>query len=99
MTTELGHREATVVLRDGATVYVRLATSADAPAVEQLLEGLSDRSRWLRFFSWFPNLQKAVQWATEVDSELRYGLVATIGSEDRGVAASGWERDVGGAAP
>ena len=39
MTTELGHREATVVLRDGATVYVRLATSADAPAVEQLLEG------------------------------------------------------------
>ena len=92
MTTYPGHREADVVLRDGSTVHVRPARSTDAPAVEQLLKGLSDRSRWLRFFSGFPNLDKAVQWATEVDYERRYGLVATTGTDGRVVGHAGFER-------
>jgi hypothetical protein len=71
MTTYPGHREADVVLRDGSTVHVRPARRTDAPEVEQLLLGLSDRSRWLRFFSGFPDLARAVKWATEVDYEHR----------------------------
>ena len=92
MTTYPGHREADVVLRDGSTVHVRPARPADAPEVERLLKGLSDRSRWLRFFSGYPNLAKAVQWATEVDYERRYGLVATSGAEARVVGHAGFER-------
>jgi len=92
MTTYPGHREADVVLRDGSTVHVRPARSTDAPAVEQLLKGLSDQSRWLRFFSGFPNLEKAVQWATDVDYEWRYGLVATTGTDGRVVGHAGFER-------
>jgi acetate---CoA ligase (ADP-forming) len=86
------HREADVVLRDGSTVHVRPARPADAPAVEGLLKGLSEWSLWLRFFSRFPNLAEAVQWATEVDYERRYSLVATSGAEARVVGHAGFER-------
>jgi acetate---CoA ligase (ADP-forming) len=92
MTTYPGHREADVVLRDGSTVHVRPARLTDAPAVEEMLKGLSDRSRWLRFFSGFPNLEQAVQWATEVDYDHRYGLVATTGADARLVGHAGFER-------
>jgi acetate---CoA ligase (ADP-forming) len=92
MTTYPGHREADVVLRDGSTVHVRPARPADAPAVEGLLKGLSDWSLWLRFFSRFPNVAKAVQWATEVDYERRYSLVATSGAEGKVVGHAGFER-------
>ena len=86
------HREADVVLRDGSTVHVRPARLTDAPEIERLLKGLSDRSRWLRFFSGYPNLGKAVQWATEVDYERRYGLVAISGADGRVVGHAGFER-------
>ena len=92
MTTYPVHREADVVLRDGSTVHVRPARRTDAPEVERLLKGLSDRSRWLRFFSGYPNLGKAVQWATEVDYERRYGLVAISGADGRVVGHAGFER-------
>jgi acetyl coenzyme A synthetase (ADP forming)-like protein len=92
MTSYPLHREADVVLRDGSTVHVRPARPADAPEVERLLKGLSDRSRWLRFFSGYPDLTKAVQWATEVDYERRYGLVATSGADGRVVGHAGFER-------
>jgi acetyl coenzyme A synthetase (ADP forming)-like protein len=92
MTTYPGYREADVVLRDGSTVHVRPARPTDAPAVEELLKGLSDRSRWLRFFSGFPNLEKAVQWATEIDYDRRYGLVATTGADGRLLGHAGFER-------
>ena len=51
MTTHAGSREVDIVLRDGSTVHVCPAKPSDAPAVRLLLTGLSDRSRWLRFFS------------------------------------------------
>jgi predicted CoA-binding protein/RimJ/RimL family protein N-acetyltransferase len=91
MTTYPVDREADVVLRDGSTVHVRPARPTDAPAVEQLLKGLSDRSRWLRFFG-YSNLEKAAQWATEVDYDRRYGLVATSGADGRVVGHAGFER-------
>ena len=92
MTAYPGHREADVVLRDGSTVQVRPVRAGDAPAVERLLRGLSDWSRWLRFFSGVPDLERAVRWATEVDYDHRYGLVATTGGDGRVVGHAGFER-------
>jgi len=86
-------READVVLRDGSTVHVRPVMTEDAAAVHAFYEGLSPESLTLRFFSGFPNLASAVRWATEVDYERRYGLVATSGDDGRVVAHAGWERE------
>jgi acetate---CoA ligase (ADP-forming) len=100
-------READVVLRDGSTVHVRPVKAADAAAVHAFYQGLSQESLTLRFFSGFPNLDAAVRWATEVDYQRRYGLVATsgdVGTEGSGepqggapvgrvVAHAGWERE------
>jgi len=63
----------------------------DAPAVRAFFERLSPRSIALRFFCGFPDLDRAVRWATEVDQH-RYGLVAT-GADGRVVAHAGWERE------
>ena len=85
------HHDADVVLRDGSTVHVRPVRATDALAVRAFFEHLSPKSITLRFFSSFPDLDRAVRWATEVDQH-RYGLVAT-GADDRVVAHAGWERD------
>jgi acetate---CoA ligase (ADP-forming) len=85
------HREADVALRDGSTVHVRPARAEDAPAVRAFYEGLSPESTALRFFSSFPNLEVAVGWATEVDFERRYSLLATL--DGRVLAHAGWERE------
>jgi acetate---CoA ligase (ADP-forming) len=87
------HREADVVLRDGSTVHVRPSRPDDAPAVRELLTGLSQESIWLRFFSGFPNLDAAVTWATTVDYRWRYGMVATTGADGKVVGHAGWERE------
>jgi RimJ/RimL family protein N-acetyltransferase len=92
MTTHPGSRERDVVLRDGSIVHVSPAKPADAPAVRLLLNGLSDRSRWLRFFSAFPNLAKAARWATEVDNGRRYGLVARAERDGQMVGHAGLGR-------
>jgi RimJ/RimL family protein N-acetyltransferase len=93
MATDLGRREVDVVLRDGSIVHVWPAKPSDAPAVTLLLKGLSDRSRWLRFFSAFPDLAKAARWATEVDNDRRFGLVATVGGNGQMVGHAGMERE------
>jgi hypothetical protein len=85
------HHQADVVLRDGSTVHVRPVRAEDASAVRAFFEHLSPKSIALRFFSSFPDLDRAVRWATEVDQH-RYGLVAT-GADGRVVAHAGWERD------
>jgi acetate---CoA ligase (ADP-forming) len=87
------HREADVVLRDGSTVHVRPVRAEDAPAVQAFFERLSPESIALRFFSGFPDLDRAVRWATEVDDQHRYGLIATSGADGRVVAHAGWERE------
>jgi hypothetical protein len=93
MTTHPGDRELDVVLRDGSSVHLCPAKPADAPAVTLLLRGLSDRSRWLRFFSAFPDLATAARWATEVDNDRRFGLVATVGGHGQMVGHAGMERE------
>ena len=86
------HHEADVVLRDGSTVHVRPVRAEDAPAVRAFFERLSPRSIALRFFCGFPDLDRAVRWATEVDQH-RYGLIATSNADHRVVAHAGWERE------
>jgi len=86
------HRDADVVLRDGSTVHVRPVRAEDAPAVRAFLEDLSPKSIALRFFSRFPDLDRAVRWATKADQH-RYGLIATSSADGRVVAHAGWERD------
>jgi RimJ/RimL family protein N-acetyltransferase len=92
MAIHRGDRELDVVLREGSTAQVRPATPADAPAVRLLLRGLSDRSRWLRFFSACPDLARAARWATEVDNDRRFGLVATVEHDGPVVGHAGLER-------
>jgi L-amino acid N-acyltransferase YncA len=86
------HHEADVALRDGSTVHVRPVRAEDAPAVRAFFECLSPRSIALRFFCGFPDLDRAVRWATEVDQH-RYGLIATSNADHRVVAHAGWERE------
>jgi acetyl coenzyme A synthetase (ADP forming)-like protein len=88
------HREADVALRDGSTVRVRPARATDAPAVRAFYEQLSPESTALRFFSSSPNHDLTVAWATEVDYQQRYSLLA-IGGEGRVLGHAGWEREYG----
>ncbi len=83
------------MLRDGTTVRVRPARPSDAPGLERLLQGLSEESRYLRFFSGMVDLPRMVAWATQIDHQRRDGLVATTGPADRIVAHAGWEREAG----
>ena len=93
MATHPGSPEVDVVLRDGSIVHVCPAKPADASAVTLLLNRLSDQSRRLRFFSACPDLAKAARWATEVDNDRRYGLVATVDGHGQMVGHAGLERE------
>ena len=53
------------------------------PAVHAFFERLSPESITLRFFCGFPNLDRAVRWATDVDDQHRYGLIATSSADGR----------------
>ena len=86
------HHEADVALRDGSTVHVRPVRAEDARAVRAFFERLSPKSIALRFFSSFPDLDRAVRWATQVDQH-HYGLIATSSADGRVVAHAGWETD------
>ena len=87
------HHDTDGVLRDGLTVHVRPVRAEDAPAVRAFFERLSPESIALRFFSGFPDLDRAVRWATDVEDQHRYGLVATSSADGRVVAHAGWERE------
>jgi acetyl coenzyme A synthetase (ADP forming)-like protein len=79
-------READVVLRDGSTVHVRPLRPSDQDQLLRLLEGLSDQSRYFRFFGGGPNLPGAAADFANVDYRTRFGLVATAGPEREIVA-------------
>jgi acetate---CoA ligase (ADP-forming) len=92
-TTGQAHRAADIALRDGTTVQVRPASPQDAAELRRLFEGLSEESRYLRFFSGAVDLPLVVGWAADVDHQRRDGLVAVTGPEGRIVAHAGWERE------
>lgn len=80
-----------IALRDGSTAHVRPVVPADAPALKTFLEGLSDNSRWLRFFSLGVNLDKAAERAAAGDRPEGYGLIVTTGAQERVVAHAVFE--------
>jgi acetyl coenzyme A synthetase (ADP forming)-like protein len=86
------HREADVALRDGSTVHVRPTRPDDREALLAFLRDLSVESRRLRFFSPGANLQSIADWASGVDYDRRYGVVATGGRGQRIVAHAAYER-------
>ena len=77
------HREADVVLRDGSTAHVRPVRPDDEPRLLAFLQGLSEESRTLRFFSPAVNLATEAHRSAQVDYERTFGLIATVGAEDR----------------
>ena len=74
-------RERDIVLRDGASVHVRPTRPSDRKALETFMLGLSEQSRYFRFFSLCINSERVVEGSIGDDPELRYGLVATAGIE------------------
>jgi acetate---CoA ligase (ADP-forming) len=85
--------ETDVVLRDGSTVHVRPTRAGDEPAILAFLSGLSEESRYFRFFSGAPNLKEAAQRAAVSDLKERCNLVATVGAAPSIVAQAGYVRE------
>jgi len=90
--------ETDVVLRDGSTVHVRPTRAGDEPAILAFLSGLSDESRYFRFFSGAPNLQEAAGRAAISDVPRRCNLVALVGAAPTIVAQAGYVRNDAGRA-
>jgi len=76
-----------VALRDGSTVAVRPVAESDYEQLRELLGGLSDESRWLRFFSSGADLDVMARWAASRGNGRGYGVVAVSGERIVGHAA------------
>ena len=73
-----------VALKDGSTVRVREVEAADVDGLRELLGGMSENSRWLRFLSSGVDLDRMASAAAT--SEDGTGLVVTAGAPERIVA-------------
>ncbi len=80
-----------VALRDGSTVHVRPVVPADRDALRDFLGGLSENSRWLRFFSLGVDLDRAAERAAAGDRPEGYGLIVTTGAQERVVSHAVFE--------
>jgi acetyl coenzyme A synthetase (ADP forming)-like protein len=87
--------EADIALRDGSTVHVRPTRAGDEPAILAFLSGLSEESRYSRFFSGAPNLKEAAHRAAIFDLQARCNLVALVGTTLTIVAQAGYIRTDG----
>jgi acetyl coenzyme A synthetase (ADP forming)-like protein len=92
MTTTAVDRTVDIALRDGSTVRVRSIHEDDEQALHALFEGLSLKSRWLRFFSAGVNLETMAHWAATRAGGRGYGLVATAGTPERIVGHAAYVR-------
>ncbi|MFC9662419.1 GNAT family N-acetyltransferase [Nocardia sp. NPDC127606] len=76
-----------VLAADGGVVRVRPIVPADADALAAFHTGLSDRTRYLRYFGPYPQISpKDMYRTTHVDYRDRVGLVAVLGTSIIGVA-------------
>ncbi|MFI6220202.1 GNAT family N-acetyltransferase [Nocardia salmonicida] len=70
-----------VLAADGGVVQVRPIVPADADALAAFHTGLSDRTRYLRYFGPYPQISpKDMYRTTHVDYRDRVGLVAVLGT-------------------
>ena len=82
----IDNRQSDVALRDGSTVHVRPTVPADQENLEAFLRGLSEQSRYFRFFSLGVDVAQAVVQSMGDDPHDLYALVATRGIEQKVVA-------------
>ncbi|MFD4430302.1 GNAT family N-acetyltransferase, partial [Nocardia sp. NPDC058497] len=81
------HWYADVLAADGGVVRVRPIIPADAASLAAFHTGLSDRTRYLRYFGPYPQISpKDMYRTTHVDYHDRVGLVALLGDAIIGVA-------------
>lgn len=83
MATYPAHLETDVVLRDGSTIHIRPIRNEDERPLVDFMTGLSERSRWLRFFSGWSDFGRFAEQAVDADYERRLDLVATAGIPPR----------------
>jgi len=78
-----------VALRDGSVAHIRPISAADEPHLLELLRGLSDDDRRLRFFSLGNDLSRTAHDEAEVDNVHSVGLLVTVGSPERIAGSTG----------
>jgi acetyl coenzyme A synthetase (ADP forming)-like protein len=80
-----GAGDSDVVLRNGSTVRVRPVRADDEPRLSAFLRGLSEQSRRQRYFAALGDDQLSVEAHRQarIDPMRTFGLVATVGHEDR----------------
>lgn len=62
-------------------MHIRPVRPQDRPSLLTFLEGLSEESRYLRFFAGAVDLERHASWAADVDYVTRYGLLVTAGPD------------------
>ncbi len=88
------HREADVVVGDGGTVHLRSIVPSDADALVAFHAGLSQRTRYLRYFSTYPRIpERDLFRFTHVDHHDRVALVCELGGQI--IAVGRYERTPG----
>jgi acetyl coenzyme A synthetase (ADP forming)-like protein len=93
------HLVSDVVLRDGSTVRIRPARTADATRVEDYLIGLSPETRRLRFWSQAIDVRGLAQRIVDVDYDDHLTLLALQGGDEgRMVGGAQYVRIEGGRA-
>ena len=79
----------TVTLRDGTRTEVRVIKPEDRDKIQQGLAGLSEHSRYLRFFTPKPSLSESeLDYLTKIDGINHFALVADRVDDDAGEAGS-----------
>lgn len=72
-----------VVLRDGSTVHIRVMRPEDEAGLCELLNSLSEESRWLRFYCQQNRAALAAEAHREASLDHAFGLVASSGDGER----------------
>ncbi|OJF10931.1 bifunctional acetate--CoA ligase family protein/GNAT family N-acetyltransferase [Couchioplanes caeruleus] len=91
MTRESVTRKADVLLSDGSAVHLRPIRPDDAPAIVEFHSRMSDRTRYLRYFSPYPRIpQRDLDRFVNVDHRDREAFVIVSGS--RIMAVGRYER-------
>ncbi len=84
-------RDADVLLSDGTTVHLRPIRTDDAPAIVAFHSRMSERTRYLRYFSPYPRIPEAdLKRFVTVDHDSREAFVVTSGA--RIMAVGRYER-------
>ncbi len=76
------HWEADVIASDGGIVHLRPILPSDAEALVRFHAGLSERTRYLRYFGPYPRIPaRDLERFTTVDHHSRVGLICLLGDE------------------